>query len=214
MPDPRPAPSPAAPSTSVPPTTVPPTTRVVVVHGLGASADSHWFAAVRDRYAPHGVDVHVVDLPHSSSPELGAWLATVADAIGTPDEQTVLVGHSLGCITLLQHLAARTDDWRLGGLVLVAGFAAKVPGIGEVDPFVARPVPGREIAERTARRHVVVADDDPIVPRHLTEDLARLLDADLTVVDGGGHFRAREGFDRLPALETVLDDWTRTAALS
>jgi uncharacterized protein len=209
MPDPRPAPSPTASST-----TVPPTTRLVVVHGLGASADSHWFSAVRDRYAPHGVDVDVVDLPTPSAPVLDEWLATVADAVGSLDEQTVLVGHSLGCITILQHLATRVDDWHLGGLVLVAGFAEKVPGIPEVDAFVARPVPGPELTTRTARRHVVVADDDPIVPRQLTEDLARLLDADLTVVDGGGHFRAREGFDRLPALETVLDGWTRVATIS
>jgi uncharacterized protein len=209
MPDPRTAPSPTAPSA-----TVPPATRLVVVHGLGASVDSHWFGALRDRYAPLGVDVDVVDLPTPSAPVLDEWLATVADAVGTLDERTVLVGHSLGCITLLQHLAERDDDWYLGGLVLVAGFTQKVPGISEVDAFVARPVPGSELTARTARRHVVVADDDPIVPRQLTEDLARLLDADLTVVDGGGHFRAREGFDRLPAVECVLDDWTQPATLS
>lgn len=187
--------------------TLPPVTRVVVVHGLGATADNHWFGAVRDRYAAQGLEVVVPDLPHSQAPDLDVWLVTLAGVIGPLDERTVLVGHSLGCVTILQHLGARQDDWRLGGLALVAGFVDEVPGIPEVDRFVERPLDPAGIASRTARRHVVVADDDPVVPRAHTEALAQVLDADLTVVEGGGHFVAGGGFDRLPALEDVLDAW-------
>ncbi len=186
----------------------PPVTRIVVVHGLGATAASHWFGAVRDRYAPRGVEVVVPDLPDSQAPDLDTWLSTLAVAVGAVDQGTALVGHSLGCVSILQHLAARQDDWRLGGLALVAGFCEEVPGIPEVDHFVARPLDPDAVAARTLRRHVVVADDDPVVPRSLTETLARVLDADLTVVEGAGHFVARGGFDRLPALEDVLDSWT------
>ncbi|MFF3064752.1 RBBP9/YdeN family alpha/beta hydrolase [Oerskovia sp. NPDC057915] len=186
----------------------PPVTRIVVVHGLGASAGNHWFGAVRDRYAPRGVAVVVPDLPRSQAPDLDVWLEALADVIGPLDEGTVLVGHSLGCVSILQHLSARRDDWRLGGLALVAGFVEEVPGIPEVDHFVARPLDPDAVAARTLRRHVVVADDDPVVPRHLTEALARVLEADLTVVEGGGHFVAGGGYDRLPALEDVLDAWT------
>ncbi|WP_168210053.1 alpha/beta hydrolase [Oerskovia sp. KBS0722] len=188
----------------------PPVTRIVVVHGLGASAGNHWFGAVRDRYTPHGVEVVVPDLPRSQAPDLDTWLDALADAIGPLDEGTVLVGHSLGCVSILQHLAARQDEWRLGGLALVAGFVDEVPGIPEVDHFVERPLDPDAVVARTLRRHVVVADDDPVVPRRLTETLAQVLDAGLTVVEGGGHFVAGGGFDRLPALEDVLDAWTPT----
>ncbi len=188
-------------------TPAPPAARIVVVHGLGATAGSHWFGALRDRYAPHGIEVVVPDLPDSQAPDLGTWLSRLAEVVGTIDERTVLVGHSLGCVSILQHLAARDDDWRLGGLALVAGFVEPVPGIPEVDHFVAHDTDPAGIAARTARRLVLTADDDPVVPRRLTEDLARALDADLTVVDGAGHFLARGGFDRLEALESVLDTW-------
>lgn len=197
----EPAPSPAP---------APPATRIVVVHGLGATAASHWFGALQDRYAPRGIDVLVPDLPDSQAPDLDTWLSTLAAVVGAIDERTVLVGHSLGCVSILQHLAARDDDWRLGGLALVAGFVEQVPGIPEVDHFVAHDTDPAGIAARTARRLVVTADDDPVVPRRLTEDLARVLDADLTVVDGAGHFLARGGFDRLEVLESVLDGWTLT----
>jgi len=41
--------------------------------------------------------------------------------LGVPDENTVLVGHSLGCVTCLHTLAAKEGDWKLAGLILVAG---------------------------------------------------------------------------------------------
>lgn len=185
-----------------------PVTRIVVVHGLGATAESHWFGAVRDRYAPRGVEVVVPDLPDSHAPDLDAWLTTLADVVGPVDEGTVLVGHSLGCVAVLAHLDAREDDWHLGGLALVAGFVERLPEIPEVDRFVARPLDLADVAARTARRHVLLADADPVVPHHLTRALARSLDARATVVAGAGHFLARDGFDRLAALEDVLDGWT------
>ncbi|KZM36244.1 RBBP9/YdeN family alpha/beta hydrolase [Oerskovia enterophila] len=190
----------------------PPATRIVVVHGLGATAVSHWFGALQERYTPYGIEVVVPDLPDSQAPDLDTWLSRLAEVVGAIDERTVLVGHSLGCVSILQHLAARDDDWRLGGLALVAGFVEQVPGIPEVDHFVARETDPAGIAARTARRLVVSADDDPVVPRRLTEDLARGLDADLIVVDGAGHFLARGGFDRLAVLESVLDGWTLTGS--
>lgn len=196
------------PATSTSP--APPATRIVVVHGLGATAGSHWFGALQERYTPYGIEVVVPDLPDSQAPDLDTWLSRLAEVVGTIDEHTVLVGHSLGCVSILQHLAARDDDWRLGGLALVAGFVEQVPGIPEVDHFVARETDPAGVAARTARRVVLSADDDPVVPRRLTEDLARVLDADLTVVDGAGHFLARGGFDRLEVLESVLDGWTLT----
>lgn len=196
---------------SVPLDAHPPVTRIVVVHGLGATAGSHWFGSLRDRYAPRGVEVVVPDLPDSQAPDLDTWLSTLAVAVGSVDPGTALVGHSLGCVSILQHLAARQDDWRLGGLALVAGFVEQVPGVPETASFVDRPLDADDVAARTLRRHVVVADDDPVVPRALTETLARVLDADLTLVEGGGHFVARGGFDRLPALEDVLDGWTGTS---
>jgi len=79
--------------------------RVVVVHGYDAAPDSHWFPWLRRRLAAEGVRTVLVDLPEPSYPETGAWLDAVGRAVGEVDEHTHLVGHSLGCITLLRHLA-------------------------------------------------------------------------------------------------------------
>jgi len=47
----------------------------------------------------------------------------------TPDEGTVVVAHSLGCLSVLRRLRSLTGPWRLGTLVLVAGFLEPLPAL-------------------------------------------------------------------------------------
>lgn len=179
--------------------------RVVVVHGYDAAPDQHWFPWLREQLAAAGVRADVLELPEPSFPEAGAWRAAVARAVGTPDRHTHLVGHSLGCITLLRHLAGLPRPWELGGLVLVAGFTGRLEAVPLLDGFLAEDVDVSAVRTGARRRLVLRSDDDPTVPAAATEDLARRLDAEVRVVPGAGHFCGSEGVTRLPAvLEALL----------
>ena len=130
---------------------------------------------------------------------------TATTAIGDVDEDTILVGHSLGCVTLLHALNRRADPWRLAGLVLVAGFVDPLPNLPALDPFTSEPLDLDRIRRRTAVRHVLRSDDDDVVAAPLTERMALLLDAPVTVVAGAGHFVDRQGIRDVPALLPILD---------
>ncbi|MFF0989922.1 RBBP9/YdeN family alpha/beta hydrolase [Kocuria nitroreducens] len=178
--------------------------RVVVVHGYDAAPDQHWFPWLRDRLAAEGVRTVVVELPEPSFPEAGAWLAAVAKAVGEPDRHTHLVGHSLGCITLLRHLAALPRPWELGGLVLVAGFTGRLEGVPLLDEFLTEDVDVSAVRANVRRRLVLRSDDDPTVPPAATEALAERLDARVQVVPRAGHFCGSDGVTRLPAVLEAL----------
>jgi predicted alpha/beta hydrolase family esterase len=181
--------------------------RVVVLHGYQASPDAHWFAWLTADLAAEGVPVHVPALPTPQDPVLGDWVAAARDAIGTPDERTVVVGHSLGCITALHALSATPGDWRLGGLVLASGFDTGPAAVPEVAEFTATPPDHDRVLAATAHRHVIGSDDDPVVEPALTRALARRRGATYDVVPGGGHLLGKDGFTTLP----VLRDRVRAA---
>ncbi|MFI7496150.1 RBBP9/YdeN family alpha/beta hydrolase [Kocuria sp. M4R2S49] len=178
--------------------------RVVVAHGYDAAPDQHWFPWLRERLTAEGVRTVVVALPEPSFPEAGAWLAAVARAVGQPDRHTHLVGHSLGCVTLLRHLAGLPRPWELGGLVLVAGFTGQLEGVPLLDEFLAEDVDVTAVRENVRRRLVLRSDDDPTVPPARTEALAERLDAPVRVVPGAGHFCGSDGVTRLPAVLEAL----------
>nr|WP_195969191.1 alpha/beta hydrolase [Cellulomonas hominis] len=181
--------------------------RVVVLHGYQASPDAHWFTWLADDLRPDGVDVTVPALPDPDAPVPAAWLAAARAAIGVPDERTVVVGHSLGCVTALHALSATPGEWRLGGLVLASGFDATPSVVPEVAAFTAAPPDHDRVAAATAARHVVGSDDDVVVEPALTRALAERLSATFDLVPGGGHLLARDGFTTLP----VVRDRVRAA---
>lgn len=177
--------------------------RIVVAHGYLAAPHKHWFPWLAGQYGPGVVEVPA--LPHPKHPRFDEWLATLGGAIGQVDDDTILIGHSLGSITTLRVLEAMPQPWTLRGLVLVAGFAQPLPNLPQLDPFTARPVDLAPILAGTRQRHVFGSDDDTTVAPPLTAALARSLDAPLTIIPGGGHFVERQGCRSIPELLPVLD---------
>ncbi|RUQ98026.1 RBBP9/YdeN family alpha/beta hydrolase [Labedella endophytica] len=177
--------------------------RMLVAHGYLADPSRHWFPWLVEHY---GVDtVSMIGLPNPERPDLETWVHAASAAIGEVDEETILLGHSLGCVTLLHALNRLSGPWRLGGLVLVAGFVDPLPNLPALDPFTAEPLDLERIRRHTAVRHVLRSDDDDVVSSDLTERMAGLLEAPVSVVPGAGHFVDRQGVRELPALEPILD---------
>ncbi|MET0843990.1 MAG: alpha/beta fold hydrolase [Mycetocola sp.] len=177
--------------------------RIVVAHGYLASPKKHWFPWLVDQYAP-GV-VQVPALPNSTHPQPGPWLDTLRNAVGEVNDDTILIGHSLGSITTLRMLAQWPRPWTLRGLILVAGFAQPLPNLPTLDPFTEAPLDVEVILDGARQRHVLGSDNDTTVAPPITAALARSLEAPLTVVPGGGHFVERQGCRSLPELLPVLD---------
>ena len=142
-----------APTSTAAPST-PAVRRVVIVHGYAATPTDHWFPWLAEQLRTAGIHADVAELPDPQAPDPAAWLAATAAAVeaaGGIDEHTHLVAHSLGCITVLRHLAALPtpsvkaatlpdspgeDSWRLGGLSLVAGFTGPLPALPQLDDYL------------------------------------------------------------------------------
>ncbi|WP_187774259.1 RBBP9/YdeN family alpha/beta hydrolase [Lolliginicoccus suaedae] len=175
--------------------------RAIIVHGYSAHTGKHWFPWLDDELADRGHEVHRVVLPSPDEPERGAWDAALARTIGPVDDDTVLIGHSLGCLSLLRYLGNVEGRWSLGGLVLVAGFLEKLPDLPELDAFIGHRVDASTLGSRIRHAAVIHSDNDAIVPPELSVQLAKILGARDITVSGGGHFLD----DTLPeALTEVL----------
>ena len=177
--------------------------RIVVAHGYLAAPHKHWFPWLVEQY---GADVvQVPALPHPKHPRFEDWFETLSSAIGQVDDETILIGHSLGSITTLRVLEALPRPWTLRGLVLVAGFAQPLPNLPQLDPFTAAPIDAAAIVEGARQRHVFGSDNDTTVAPPLTAALARSLEAPLTIIPGGGHFVERQGCRSIPELIPVIN---------
>ena len=174
--------------------------RGVIVHGYGATPADHWFGWISEELRQRGIPTQVPALPRPDAPEPMQVDAILSSSIGRPDEGTVIVAHSLGAVATLRHLASLRPGWRLGRLVIVAGFADPLPGLPELKGFLIPTNLIAPLAIRITRLRVLRSDDDPVVPAEHTDRLADLLHTSSVVAQGRGHFLADEGVTSLPEL--------------
>lgn len=178
--------------------------RAVIIHGYSATPQDHWFGWLAEELGTRGITTAVPAMPTPEAPEPGPWLRTAGDAIGVPDEQTTVVAHSLGCLTVLRYLAALRTPWRLGALVLVAGFVDPCPALPNLDDYISGGCPVNGLAERIDRLRLLRSDADDYVPIEHTDRLAASLDTTTVVVPGAGHFLGSDGVTTLPQVLDVL----------
>ena len=172
-------------------------TQVFITHGYTANGNKHWFPWLETELAKLGIPCKRLNMPDSEHPTPEAWLAHHQQEIVLTPE-TILIGHSLGCIASLNFLA--TAQKPIKALILVSGFGEKLPHLPELDSFA------NFFQNLTAcvpsQCYVIAARNDSIVPAEFSQRLAENLQASYLCLPTGGHFLDREGVTTLPE---VLD---------
>ncbi|WP_342316931.1 alpha/beta fold hydrolase [Lysobacter sp. FW306-1B-D06B] len=177
---------------------------VVIVHGYTASPAANWFPWLADTLVAAGARVDVPAMPAPLAPEPTAWTAALRAVAPIVDNDTFLVGHSLGCIAVLRHLLALPERTQAGGIVLVSGFERTLDTLPELSAFTDSPLDHLQVRRRAGHRASIFSDNDTIVAPAASRDLAVALDTTVAMVAGGGHFLDRDGFTQLPqVLETL-----------
>ncbi|MBE2896659.1 serine hydrolase family protein [Pasteurellaceae bacterium HPA106] len=179
--------------------------KLYIVHGYTASRDAHWFPWLAAQCEQHNILARALAMPNSHAPHFGEWLQTLREEIQL-DRETILVGHSLGCISLLQYLNSEKNVMPIAGAILVSGFHECVTGLSELDEFCTSALDFDFLKQKISHKVVLSARDDEIVPWQYSHRLAEKLAADFHLLNRGGHFLDREGVLTLPiVLEQVLN---------
>jgi predicted alpha/beta hydrolase family esterase len=176
--------------------------RIIVAHGFNASPQRNWFPWIVEQFRP-GV-VTIPQLPDPTAAQVSPWVTTLTRAIGRVDDDTILIGHSLGCVTALRALESLDRPWTLGGLILVSGFTEPVPGVAKLDPFTAEPIDAQLIRDRARRRYALASDNDVEIVPAMTKRLAAEIDAELITVPGAAHFSDKTGVTAVPELLPLI----------
>ena len=183
---------------------------ILVVPGFQATAANHWFPWLCASTRSIGLNCIVADLPNPGDPRPDGWSAAISQAAERLDGDIITVAHSLGCLSLIGTIARDPDlASRIMGSVYVAGFLRPLPSIPQTRLFALNARERTSLAGMVWPTVSMRSDDDPVVDRSLSDELARTLGATTVVVRGAGHFRAREGLSELPSVMTAIEGFLR-----
>src|SRR4030067_3524668 len=94
--------------------------RAIIVHRWDVKPQDDWYPWLKQELTASGFKVEVPEMPRTEAPVIKEWVEKLAQVVGEPDRQTFLVGHSIGCQTIIRYLATLTENQKAGGGLLVA----------------------------------------------------------------------------------------------
>ncbi len=183
--------------------------RLFIIHGYGGYPDKNWFPWLKTQVEKLGVQVSIPAMPHTETPLLSEWLPYLQQVVGDPDEETYLVGHSLGCATILRYLESLDENQRVGGAVLVASFAEPIH-FKELDNFTTPKWDDEKVRRATDKITIINSDNDPHIPLAMAEHIRDRFGAKLIVIPGAGHINETSGYTEVPL---VLEELKTTMGI-
>lgn len=188
--------------------------RVFIVHGWDGYPEEGWFPWLKRELENKGFAVHVPQMPDADAPDIGKWVNHLSSVIGTPDEQTFFVGHSIGCQTILRYLETLPSYVTVGSIVLVAGFFTlthmeddDVRAIAR--PWLTQPMDYQKILSHTNHITAIFSDNDQYVPLENVKLFEERLHPKIIIQKKQGHFSGSNGVTELPIVLIELVEWNR-----
>lgn len=161
--------------------------KVVIVHGWGGNPQKNWMPSIKKDLEKIGYEVNVPAMPDTDYPNIKKWLLKLTKEIGIPDEDLYLIGHSLGCITIMRYLDTLSKDQKVGGVMFVAGFTDDL-NIPEIKNFFETAINYANIKQKTNKFVAIHSDNDQYVALKYGDILKEKLGAEVIVKHNMEHF--------------------------
>jgi predicted alpha/beta hydrolase family esterase len=180
--------------------------RFIIVHKWDGHPEDDWYPWLKNELKKKGFEVSVPQLPDTSHPRIEKWVPALAATVGVPNENTFLIGHSMGGETIGRYLESLSGDLKIGGAVFVAGFFKRLTGLEDspdvkatVDHWLLAPIDLKKVATRLGKSVALFSDNDEYVPLDNQDDFRDMLGSEIVIEHAKGHFTSRNGVSELPA---------------
>jgi len=178
--------------------------KVVLMHGKNTDPSQKWYPWFAEEVEKLGMDFVAPVLPDAGDPHIDGWTKGLEKT--SPDENTILVGHSRGGVAILRWMEKLPLGARVQKVVLIAtnsGSSEKRNKTSNNNGFFTKEGYDFEKIKSHCDNFVVFhSRDDRWVPFGAGEENALGLNADFMTFDDRGHFG--KGVSKIPELFEII----------
>jgi len=174
---------------------------IFIVHGSFGNPQENWIPWLKAQCEEVGYVVTVPTFPSGDEQNYDNWMKVIEPHLPMFDEETILVGHSIGPAFILGVLEKLNKPIKKS--ILVSGFLGllgdkKFDAVNET--ISNREFDFKKIREASGEFVILHGSDDPYVPVGKAEELGLLLNIKPIIVPHGGHLNMDAGFVEFPLL--------------
>jgi hypothetical protein len=181
---------------------------VYIIHGWGADSTSDWIPWLKKQLTERGYNVTAPDMPETDKPEIKPWVDKLKEILPAPDEDTILIGHSIGCQTILRYLADLPGA-KVGKIILICPWF-DLENLQEdewptAEPWIKTPIDFAKVKAAAKNIIALFSDNDPVVPVRNEAAFKKLVGAETKIYHNKGHFNAEDGITEIPEILEFID---------
>jgi uncharacterized protein len=181
---------------------------IYIIHGWGADSSSDWIPWLKKESESRGSNVVAPDMPGTDKPVIEDWVSKLKEILPVPSQDTILIGHSIGCQTIMRYLAG-SDNLHVGKVILVAPWF-NLNNLEEdewpvAEPWVKTPIDIEKVKKACGNNiYAIFSDNDPVVPIG-DELLFKKLGVITKIYHNKGHFNEEDGVVEIPEVLELID---------
>ena len=172
----------------------------LILQGWYQKPTSNWYPWLKKELEKKGYTVIVPDLPtiHTDAPDWAEIKKTILD-LDIIDNETLIVGHSLGCLMALKI----AEEYKYNKMILVAGWDFNDLTV-EHQSFWEQPIKHKKITNHVKNIICIASDNDPYFTWCTNEEMSRRLNAKPILVQNAGHFTEEFGIKEIPEILKLI----------
>ena len=170
-------------------------TNIFIIHGAYGNPEENWFPWLKSELEKLDCRVFVPKFPTPDNQSLENWNKVFYDYKQYLNENSIVVGHSLGPAFLLNFIEEL--DKPIKAAFFVSWFLDLLgnPDFDNINKsFIERSFDWQKIKQNCQKFFVFHSDNDPYVPLEQAEKLAKNLCVDVILVKNAGHFNEKAGY--------------------
>lgn len=181
--------------------------KVILIHGLGSHPDTSWFPWLKREIIDAGFNCVSLKMPNPKEPKKDEWVDTInKEVLKNFNANIYLLGHSLGCSTILNFLQQEDFPRKISGVVLVSGRC--ISANNPVTATFYEKIFNWDLIKKRCDKFILIhGDNDKVADIENSELMSRKLGCELIRINNGGHLTKRDGFEKLEECKEVLLRW-------
>ena len=183
--------------------------KVYIIHGWGADSKSDWIPWLKKELEDKNFEVLAPDMPDTDEPNIEKWVSKLKKLLPNPDENCILIGHSIGCQTIMRYLE-KLENKIVDKIILVAPWF-NLKGLEDeelpiADPWINTPINFENVKRSSNKIIALFSDNDPVVPIEDEKLFRKNLNAETIIFNNKGHFNGEDGITEIPDFLEFLRD--------
>jgi predicted alpha/beta hydrolase family esterase len=168
--------------------------RVFIIHGWGGSPEGGCIPWLKKNLEKKGFKVFAPQMPNAEEPKIEEWVSHLAKLVGTVDENTYFIGHSIGCQAIMHYL--QTIDRKIGGTVFIAGWVV-LNNLDKDELEIAKPwidtsIDFKKLKSVSENYSLIISDNDPFGGFEENKEAFEKMDAKIAILQNAGHIEDAE----------------------